>query len=75
MNATNSDRMGGISRMAIEYAREMLERDRFAPRVNAAVERIDAVPVRLSLDRMSDREAAREIAAAIYRALAREVGP
>jgi hypothetical protein len=59
--------------MAMEYAREMMERDRFGSRVNAAVERIDAAPVRLSLDLMSDRAAAQEIAAAIYRALAREI--
>jgi hypothetical protein len=75
MNATNSDRMGVISQMAIEYAREMMERDRYGPRLKVAVDRLETAPVRLSLDLMTDRAAAREIAAAIYRALAREVRP
>jgi hypothetical protein len=73
MNAS-AERMGMISRMAIEYAREMLERDQHGPRMSGAIERIEIPPVRLSLDVMSDRAAAREIAAAICRALAKGVG-
>jgi hypothetical protein len=71
---TESDRMSMISRLAVEYVRQMGERDWDGPRINAAIERIDTVPVRLSLDLMGDHAAARELASAICRALAREVG-
>jgi hypothetical protein len=60
--------------MAIEYAREMLDHDEVGPRASAVIERIVVPPVRLSLDVMSDRAAAREIAAAIRQALIKEVG-
>jgi hypothetical protein len=73
MNGASSDRMGMISRIAIEYAREMMEDDRHGPRLSGAIEQIDVPPVRLSLDVMSDHAAARELAAAICRALARGV--
>jgi hypothetical protein len=66
--------METISRIAIQYARETLERDQYGPRLSGAIERVEIPPVRLSLDVMSDHVAAREIAAAICRALAREVG-
>ena len=74
MSAQTSDRMGVISRLAVEYVREMVERDWDGPRFRAAIERVDTAPVRLSLDLMSDHAAARELAGAIYRALAKEVG-
>jgi hypothetical protein len=75
MRPTDLERMQRISRMAIECAREMMAGDRGGARRSASVERLDAGPVRLSLDLMSDRAAAREIGVAIYRALMREVRP
>jgi hypothetical protein len=66
--------MGVISRMAIEYAREMLERAHVGPGTSGIIERIEVPPVRLSLDVMSDRAAARQIADAIRRAVTKEVG-
>jgi hypothetical protein len=62
-----------ISHIAVDYFRDMMERDRYRPRFSASIERINVAPLRLPLDLMSDREAAREIATAIYRALSREV--
>ena len=73
MNGVSSDRMGMISRIAIEYAREMLENDRPGPLPSGTIEQLDVPPVRLSLDVMSDHAAARELAAAICRVLARGV--
>jgi hypothetical protein len=65
--------MGIISRMAIEYAREMMEWHPSDLRSSGAIERIDIPPLRLAIDSMSDRSAAREIGEAIYRALLRSM--
>jgi hypothetical protein len=70
MSTASPDRMTAILRMAVEYAREMLEREGVAwP--SAAIERIDIAPVRLALDTVSDRAAAQEIGDAILSALLR----
>jgi hypothetical protein len=75
MNNISSDRMTLISRMAIEYAHRMAEDDGLGSRLNGIIEKLDVPPVRLSLELMSDHAAARELAAAVYRALLRRVGP
>ena len=75
MRGTSPERMTAISRLAVEYAREQLARDRAEPRSTAPIDRIAVPPVRLALDTMSDRAAAQKIADAICRALARSIGP
>jgi hypothetical protein len=60
-----------ISRMAMEFARQMLARDEHGPRLEGHLARLDVPPVRLSLDLMTDQAAAREIAASIYKALSK----
>ena len=62
-----------ISRMAVDYLRDMMERDRYGTRFSASIGQINVGPLRVPLALVSDREAAREIATAIYRALSREV--
>jgi hypothetical protein len=73
MNSGDSDRLDAIARLAVEYVRQMIERDGFGPRADLAIAQIDSSPVRLSLDVMSDQAAAQQLASAIYRALAKEV--
>jgi hypothetical protein len=72
MRAASLERMEVILRMSVDYIRDMMERDRSGPRFSAFIERTNIAPLRLPLDLMSDGEAAREIAAAVYRTLLRE---
>ena len=62
-----------ISHIAVDYFRDMMERDRYGTRFSASIGQINVGPLRVPLALVSDREAAREIAAAIYRTLSREV--
>lgn len=71
MKGDNSVRMEAISRLAVEYLNRNLARDSHGPRPQAAFETVDMPPVRLSLDLMTDQAAAREIAAAIQKALSK----
>jgi hypothetical protein len=73
MSTASPDRMGIVSRMAIEYAREMMERHPSDPGSSGGIEQIDVPVLRLAIDSMSDRAAAREIGEAIYRALLRRM--
>jgi hypothetical protein len=74
VSGQGSARMEGISRIAVEYVRQMLARDENGPRLEGALAKVDVPPVRVSLDLMTDQDAAREIAAAIYKVLSKVGG-
>jgi hypothetical protein len=71
MNGVSFDRMRLISHLAINHVRQMMEGDPSGLRATGTIDQIDVSTVRLSLNLMSDEMVAREVGAAIYRALAR----
>ena len=67
--AEHAGRAEHISRLAFDYLTEMLADWRGDPALDAEIGRLETRPVAVTLDSMSDDEAARAAAAEIHRAL------